>query len=105
MAEASVNKIQVARPVVYDTVDEVNLRMSPSEAKFIAALMSRVGGKPENSMRKHADSIISALSPVVGRRHFTNDCWFENGYNWDARAQFSFGDDTDADKHTEEFQW
>jgi len=105
MAEASLNKVQVARPVVYDTVDEVNLRMSLSEAKFIAALMSRVGGNPENSMRKHADSIIDALSPVVGRRHFTNDCWFENGYDWDVRAHFSFGNDTDADDSTKEFQW
>lgn len=103
MAEASLENIKVIRPVVYDTVKRVNLQLSLEEAKFIAAIMSRMGGSPENSMRGLGDSIARALSPIVGRRSFTKDCWFDNGYNWDKNAHFSFANDTNADEHTEEF--
>lgn len=100
MAEASKETIKVAKPIEYEHREVVNLQISVEEAQFLAAMMGRVGGSPENSMRKYSDSITKALKPIVGARKFSEDAWFDNGYDWDTRAHFSFGANTNSNEHT-----
>lgn len=42
-------------------IAKVDLSLSFEEAQFLSAVLSRIGGSPSNTIRKHAESIRSAL--------------------------------------------
>lgn len=42
-------------------VNSVTLTLSENELKLLLTVLNRVGGCPKTSVRKHADSIISAI--------------------------------------------
>jgi len=44
------------------TFEDVTLTMSPMEAKFLIAVLSRMGGSSSYSAREYADSILNAMS-------------------------------------------
>lgn len=46
----------------------VSLELSKEEAILLRDVLHIVGGSPVNSRRRHAQSIMSALVPVVGTR-------------------------------------
>ncbi len=66
------------------SIDPIILSMSEKEAQTLAILLSRVGGDPTGSRRKHADSLRDALY-VTGFNYSTDepdvkgDIWFTEG--------------------------
>ena len=66
MAKATVTFKQVVQPI-----EKVTLEMNQSEAITLLAILSRVGGDPSYSPRKHADSIYEALRVATQMDYYT----------------------------------
>lgn len=66
MAKATVQYKQVVQPI-----EKVTLEMNQSEAITLLAILSRVGGCPYTSPRKHADSIYEALRVAINNDYYT----------------------------------
>ncbi len=66
MAKASVTFKKVIQPI-----EKVTLEMNQSEAITLLAILSRVGGCPTNSPRKHADAIYKTLIEAVNMDYCT----------------------------------
>jgi hypothetical protein len=58
-----------------ETITGVTLSLTLEEARTLAAVYGRVGGDPDRSPRKHADSVLDALADVgiVGRGALERD--------------------------------
>jgi hypothetical protein len=52
-------------------IQGIVLELTQEESKFLSALMSLVGGDPENSLRKYSDEIGRALAEAVGSYTFS----------------------------------
>ena len=66
MAKATVKFKQVVQPI-----EKVTLEINQSEVITLLAILSRVGGDPQYSPRKHADSIYEALRVAVNMDYCT----------------------------------
>lgn len=60
-----VETVEVLRP-------GVSLELTDDEAQFIVDLFSKIGGSPENSRRRHADDIRTALEDLGYSWSFSN---------------------------------
>lgn len=67
MAEATRHPAGVETKIVH-IPESYTLRLSREEVDFLIAVMSKVGGNPENSPRKHERAITEALFEVTGYR-------------------------------------
>ena len=55
----------MAKAFVAQTVTEVSLDLNMEETYFLFDVLSRIGGHPDFSRRKHAQSIIFALHKAI----------------------------------------
>lgn len=72
---ASVSRTAAVTKVVIDKPAGFTLHLSEAEAIALACVMSRVGGDPEKSDRKHTQAIYDALrdSGLYYREYPAND--------------------------------
>lgn len=60
MANAHITLKPITRPI-----EAINLSLNESELSTLMVILNRIGGCPDNSPRKHADSIHQAILKAI----------------------------------------